>query len=86
VERLLKHGNFNHRQLAILGDAVRTPGRAYTFNSHARSHAVTHETARTDLMQLTRRGLLERQRSGRQYVFTPAPNLADRLASGGGEC
>jgi Fic family protein len=83
VERLLKDGNFNHRQLALLGDAIRTPGRAYTFNSHARSHAVTHETARTDLMELARRGLLERHRRGRQYVFEPAPRLADRLASGG---
>ena len=80
VERLIKgSAYFNHRQLALLGDAVRDEGRAYTLNSHAASHGVTHETARTDLSDLTARGLLSRRRVGRRYIFTAPADLPERL-------
>ena len=46
VERLLKgSSDFNHRQLALLGNAIRTSDASYSFQSHAASHSVTHETA-----------------------------------------
>jgi Fic family protein len=81
VERLMKadSARFNHRQLALLGHAVRNPGHEYTFHSHSSSHTVTHETARNDLAPLVDMGLLERRRTGRQYRFTPHPELAQRL-------
>lgn len=80
VERLVRDSpEFNHRQLALLGDAVRDPGAGYTFRSHATTHGVTHETARSDLGGLLSRGLLERHRVGRQYVFTPSPGLPELL-------
>lgn len=81
VERLMKAGSrrFNHRQLALLGHAVRNPGSEYTFGSHASSHTVTHETARNDLLPLVDMGLVDRRRSGRQYLFMPHPELAQRL-------
>lgn len=80
VERLIKRSDgFNHRQLALLGNAIRTPDQSYTFTSHAASHGVTHETARSDLLQLHEKGLLARRRVGRQYFFTAEPDLAERL-------
>jgi Fic family protein len=80
VQRLLKgSAEFNHRQLALLGNAVREPDAVYTFNSHAASHGVTHETARTDLRTLVRRGLLEEHRQGRKHVFSPPPQLPELL-------
>lgn len=83
VERLLKgSAGFNHRQLALLSDAVRSPDHAYTFRSHSLSHAVTHETARNDLLPLVDSGLLERRRPGRSYVFTPSPRLPELLKEG----
>ena len=79
VERLVKSaGTFNHRQLALLGNAFRNPDQSYTFQSHAASHSVTHETARNDLQTLAKAGLLQQRRSGRRYVFTPAADLAER--------
>jgi Fic family protein len=81
VERLIKgSSDFNHRQLALLGNAVRSPEQSYTFHSHATSHGVTHETARNDLLPLVARKLLERRRSGRQYIFTPAVRLPELLS------
>lgn len=81
VERLTSAGSdrFNHRQLALLGHAIRTPGHGYTFNSHSASHGVTHETARNDLLPLVDEGLLERRRVGRRYVFSAHPQLTERL-------
>jgi Fic family protein len=82
VERALKgsSGDFNHRQLALLSEAIRDNlDRSYTFRSHAASHNVTHETSRRDLLALVSRGLLNRRRVGRRMVFTPPPDLADLL-------
>ena len=72
VEALI-HGNegFNNRQLSLLSDALRHPDRTYSFKGHAEIHRVTHETARSDLSLLRRRGFLERRRIGREYVFEP---------------
>lgn len=80
VEKLLRgSSDFNHRQLALLGDALRTPDAAYSFRTHAAEYSVTHETARNDLLPLVSGGFLERRRQGRQFVFTPPPDLAERL-------
>ncbi len=80
VERAIEGaGDLNHRQLALLSHAARSAGQIYTFRSHATSHNVTVETARTDLLHLWRRELLERRKSGRRYVFEPPADLTDRL-------
>lgn len=80
VERLLQDvDGLNHRQLALLTDAVRNPIGTYTFGSHATSHRVTHETARSDLSGLEERGLLTRRSKGRGYIFEPIPDLTERL-------
>lgn len=71
---------FNHRQLSLLVNAVRHPSQRYTFRSHAISHRVTHQTARVDLLHLRDQGLLELRKSGRQFVFAPVANLAQRLS------
>lgn len=80
VEQILRgSGDFNHRQLAVLGDALRAPDATYGFKAHAVSYGVTHETARTDLLRLADEGLLDRRKQGRSFIFTPAPDLAERL-------
>jgi len=71
----------NHRQRALIRDAVRRPGRWYTVNEHRRSHGVVYETARTDLLDLRERDLLRAERQGRKWVFSPVPNLPERLAA-----
>jgi Fic family protein len=80
VERLIKGSpEFNHRQLALLGNAVRDSEMAYTYKSHALSHDVTHETARQDLNALVGKGLLEQKQIGLRHHFVPAPDLPVRL-------
>jgi Fic family protein len=80
IERMLRaDDDLNGRQLALLIDATREPGASYSFDSHAMSHRVSHETARSDLRGLTERGLLTRRRKGHKYIFEPAPDLPSRL-------
>lgn len=84
VEQLLhRDDDLNGRQLALLTDAVRHPEGLYSFDSHARSHRVSHETARSDLKQLVDRGLLVQRRRGRMHVFEPAPDIEERLKESG---
>jgi Fic family protein len=84
VEKALQSTDgMNHRQLALLSDAVRHPDGSYSLGGHAASHGVTHETARSDLASLVDRGLLVRRRVGREYRFEPTLNLPERLRESG---
>jgi Fic family protein len=80
LESLLRSSApFNHRQLALLSHALRRPDAVYTFDSHRRSHNVTYQTARTDLLNLEARGLLVRRNAGRAHHFVPVNDLPARL-------
>ncbi len=79
VEDLVRSSSFNHRQLALLGHALRNFTYRYTYKSHANSHSVSRPTAATDLAELWRLGLLKKIRAGREVSFIPVENLADRL-------
>ena len=61
--------------------ALRTADARYTVESHQTSHGVTYETARTDLQSLSALGLIVRGKSGRRFVYRPAPGLAAKLAA-----
>lgn len=57
AERLIKASAvLNHRRLAILSRAVRIADSRFSIASHRLSHRVSYETARTDLLDLERRG------------------------------
>jgi len=69
----------NHRQVALLSHALRHAGHGYTVESHRRSHQVTPQTARTDLLKLAELGLLERNKRGRAFLFRTPADLDARL-------
>jgi Fic family protein len=80
VERVLQGTpTLNHRQRALLAHALRHPDQTYTFQSHATSHNVVPQTARTDLLGLQQRGLLQGQKIGKRWYFTPVPDLEGKL-------
>ena len=90
AETLLRPGSplgkrLNHRQRALLINACRHPDRTYRIEEHRQTHSVAYETARTDLLGLTKLKLLIKRRDGKAFVFVPARNLAERLEQGNGK-
>lgn len=84
AERLLRNAplladQLNHRQVALLSHALRHAGHGYTVESHKRSHKITTQTSRTDLLKLAELGLLEQRKRGRAFVFYAPPELAERV-------
>lgn len=68
------HGLLNHRQLALVRNAMQNPGAQYTVKSHQTSHGVALQTARTDLLSLSEKhGVLRKLKEGKTDVFV-APN------------
>ncbi|WP_027485577.1 Fic family protein [Rhodanobacter sp. OR87] len=81
---LLKPGSpwahqINHRQRALLLNALKNPGKVFTIEMHRRSHGTSYQTARADLLALVAEGFLRQSREGKAFVFVPVPDLEKRL-------
>lgn len=72
-------GEFNHRQLALLKHALKHPFAAYTVVAHQNSHGVSNQTAKNDLSALESKGFLQRGKSGKAFVYSPASDLSEKL-------
>lgn len=83
VDKLVRGGNFNPRQEALLAHALHHPGTEYTIGAHRNSHQIVYETARQDLQDLHDRGLFKMVKKGKAYVFTAHPDLAELLQQKG---
>jgi Fic family protein len=71
--------DFNHRQLALLKHALKHPFASFTVVSHQSSHAISNQTAKNDLSALEVKGLLQRGKVGKAFVYSPVPDLAGKL-------
>ncbi len=71
----------NHRQLALINHALKNPHFVYTIDSHRRSHGVSYQTARTDLLQLAEMRLVDQGKAGKAYVFSAPPDLRQRVGN-----
>lgn len=70
----------NHRQRALLLNALKHPGKRFTIAEHQRSHGVVYQTARSDLLGLVEAGLMQQEQHGRQFVFYAVGELGKQLA------
>ena len=70
---------FNHRQRELVSHALRHPHHRYTIEGHKRSHKIVYETARTDLLNLQERGILDARKVGRTWYFTPVSDIECKL-------
>ena len=71
--------SLNHRQETIVERALRLPLTEFTVDGHQVEFRVSYGSARSDLLDLVKRGLFVRQRVGRKFVFRPSPDLQERL-------
>lgn len=70
---------FNYRQVTLLRDALADPRKEVTMATYRGTYRVSYGTAYADLTGLAERGMLQKLRRGRQWVFYPADDLAERL-------
>ena len=80
IESLVRSSDaLNHRQLALIRDAMHDPNEPVTIAEHQRAHGVTNETARSDLLALERLGLYEKRKRGKAFTFFAKEGLEKRL-------
>lgn len=84
AQTLLRPGSalarvLNHRQRALLLNALRHPGKQFTIDAHRRAHGVSYQTARTDLLGLADERLMEQYRQGKSFYFVPVSDLGEKL-------
>jgi Fic family protein len=83
-EKLLRAWEMlNHRQVAIITHALRHPGWIYTIEGHRESHNTAYDTARKDLLSLAEQGLMHMGKRSRMMIFTPAPDIYERIQAKG---
>ena len=80
VERLvLTAPGLNHRQVAVIKAAHRDPYRIFTIRELQQQERVTYQTARTDLLELEKLGLLTKVRRGKTFVFRSSGDVPASL-------
>lgn len=84
AEILLKPGSklaraLNHRQRAVLLNALKHPGKTFTIAVHQRTHDIAYDTARSDLLGLVKAKLMRQHKQGKAHVFVARPDLSGKL-------
>jgi Fic family protein len=74
--------NINHRQRALLANAIKNPDREYTVASHQTAHRISYPTALHDMTELESMRLLQKTKVGKAFVFFPVRDLPSKLELG----
>lgn len=82
VREMIDSMDLNHRQLAAAYHAIQSPRSCLTIKEHAGTHNVVAATARSDLFDLEKKGILTSKKEGKAIVFRPAQHLRKRLEKG----
>ena len=78
-----RDASINYRQRAIINQALKNPRVQFVISQHRRSYGVAYATARADLVKLAELGLLTQGLRGKALVFSPSPDLEERLRAAG---
>jgi Fic family protein len=76
---------FNHRQVDLIRHALKHPNSHYSIESHRASHNIVYQTARTDLLDLEKRGVVQKAMVGKKMVFGIPKDLPVKLRKIGKE-
>lgn len=78
-ELLRTYKGLNTRQKSLIYRAIQHPDEIYTLEQHKNYHAIVYETARRDLLQLSAKGFLRKQKQGREFIFIPCEGMIEKL-------
>lgn len=75
-------GKLNFRQLALLRHAIKHPRFSYVVQEHQRSHGISYDVARKDLLEMADKlKLLIKTKQGKRYYFVVPNDLESRIAN-----
>ena len=74
-----RFADLNDRQRALLHHAAQHEEETYTIAKHRATHDIAYGTARSDLLGLAERNLLQQRQHGKAFVFAAPPDLKRRL-------
>ncbi len=76
---LLRHTNFNERQIILLQELMQDPTLFFTVPQVQNKFGVSNQTARNDLNGLTAAGIFEERRTGHRIRFLPRSGFMKKL-------
>ncbi len=76
---LLKNSHWNNRQISILQEILKDPLQSYTVQAIQTWFGVSNQTARTDLNELVKDGLLLERSRGRKYLYFPVSDAHEKI-------
>lgn len=80
LDKSKARGKLNHRQLSLLKHALKNLNSIYKIQEHQASHAISYQTARTDLLKMSDElNLLRKRKYGTSFVFVSPPDLKEKL-------
>lgn len=71
----------NHRQRALLSQALRNPHETFLIRQHRIDAQIAYATARNDFLELAQAGFFVQAKEGKRLVFRPSPDLPEKLRS-----
>jgi len=71
--------NLNYRQYSLLQHALKHPDDMYHFKTHMNTHGISYQTARTDIMELKKIGLIDQIPTKKVLTFVPSPKLYKKI-------
>lgn len=78
-ELLRRSRGLNARQKTFIYHVIRHPDEIYTIAQHKNYHGIVYQTARIDLLQLTAKGFLTKQKQGNAFIFLPCEGMIEKL-------
>lgn len=72
-------GRLNFRQTALLRHALKHPRFVYVIEEHQRSHEISYDVARKDLLAMAELDLLKRTKQGKRHLFIVPDDLERRI-------
>jgi Fic family protein len=81
VLALVKHTNFNDRQIVLIKDILQDRNQYFTVKQVELRFSVSNQTARTDLLTLVENGILQQRINGRKAQFFATIDFEKKLNS-----
>lgn len=71
--------DLNERQIALLYSLAKEPNKQIDIQTHKTKNQIAYQTARSDLIKLTNKGLLTQLADNKKYVYVPNNSAIRRL-------